>query len=467
MSRVWRTSSVTAAALFLETCGLYLIFATISALVRTPTAKLPFWLVLLALVWGFALSSYLLGLKVTPRLRGLLGLGLGVPSLLVMASLNTGGGVFPVGAIAAGDLGFVAGFVVSVIFLIIVWWRAVELSREEVTLESLRSIFTIGLIVLFLAALVDSLHPDRIVNGFLVVGFFASGLTGLALSRFSFERGSPSDISTDWLWPIGASVAVVLALGLVISAAGVGGLDDVTRELVRAIGNAGFWILKPVFLLLGILAGVLVTVANWISGFFDGGDLEGLLLAQQELAAFHADLQEQAKDAQSPTTLFTVLKWSASAVGLAVVTWLLYRLFRARRFLGRSSGVEETRESSFSWKQVNDDLSGFLSDWWSNMFPAGIGSTRRRGDPEDPRQLYHGLLALAEQVGESRKDWQTPREHQRALIGLLPAEPVARIIDRFQSYHYGQAVFDSEELARLRGDWQELNDFLKDQQAQG
>ena len=464
MSQVWRTSSVTAAAIFLETCSLYLVFATISAVVQTPTAKLPFWLVLLAFVWGFALSSRLLTLNVTPRLRGLVGLGLGIPSLLVMAALNTGEGLLPVGALASGDLGIVVGFVVSVIFLIAVWWRAVEVSREEVTLESLRSTFIIGLIVLFVAVLTDSLHPDGIVSGFLVVAFFAVGLTGLAMARFSFESGSPLDISTDWLWPIVASVVVVLVLGLLISGAGVGGLDAVTREVTRTIGNAGFWILQPLLLLLGVLASALVTVGNWVAGFFNGSDLEGLMRAQQDLADFHAGLQEQAKDAKPPTTLFAVLKWSASGVGLVLVTWLLYRFFRARRLLGRPVGVEETRESSFSWKQVNDDLSGVWGNWWSSLFPAG-GPARRRGDPADPRQFYHSLLALSERLGEPRKEWQTPREHQWALVGLLPAEPVARIIDRFQAYHYGHAALEPGELDRLRLDWQALNDFLNEQKA--
>ena len=60
MSRYWRNSAVTSVALFLEACALYLAFVTISALIQAPETRLPFWLVLLALVWGFFLSYYVL-----------------------------------------------------------------------------------------------------------------------------------------------------------------------------------------------------------------------------------------------------------------------------------------------------------------------------------------------------------------------------------------------------------------------
>ena len=206
MSRNWRSGAITASVLFLEGCALYLAFAAISAATQAPAVKLPFWLVLLALVWGFALSSYLLTVKVTPRIRGLIGIAAGIPSILVLAAFNTGLGLIPAGALSWGGLETALVFGASVLFLLAVWWRAVEVSRDEASLESVRSAFLIGLIVLFVAVVVDSLSPVAVVSGFLVVGYFAVGLVGLALARFSFESGDASGMSTDWFITVFVSV---------------------------------------------------------------------------------------------------------------------------------------------------------------------------------------------------------------------------------------------------------------------
>ena len=463
MSRYWRNSAVTSVALFLEACALYLAFVTISALIQVPEARLAFWLVLIAVVWGYFLSYYVLTVKVTPRLRGMLGLAIGVPSLLVLAAFNTGEGILPLDLLASGDLNSTVGFIGSLIFLVAVWWRATEVSREEASLESVKAAFLTGLAVLFVAALVDSLQSEKLVSGFLVIGFFAVGLAGLSLARFSFEGGDNQQMSVDWLVPIAVSVGAVLALGLLISAAGQGGLDDVTRELLKAIRAIGFWILKPLLLLIGLLVEVLVNFGNWLSSKFGGGDVTQLLEAQEGLAAFQAELEEEAADAESPNTLITALKWAAFTVGAAAAGWVVYRLFRARRLVGTPKEVEETRESLFSWKRANDDVAGFLGSWWSRMFSPDEGAARIKRGPRDPREFYHALLGLAERLGQPRQDWETPREHQRALIGLLPADPVASIVDRFQSFHYGHSEFEQPVIERLTEDLQVLNEFVKEQ----
>ena len=57
MRPAWRNRSVVAVALYLESCTLFLIFATVSSLVRLDDLRLPFWLVIVALVWAFGCGS--------------------------------------------------------------------------------------------------------------------------------------------------------------------------------------------------------------------------------------------------------------------------------------------------------------------------------------------------------------------------------------------------------------------------
>ena len=84
-------------------------------------------------------------------------------------------------------------------------------------------------------------------------------------------------------------------------------------------------------------------------------------------------------------------------------------------------------------------------------------------EPSDPREFYYYLLAAADQLEHPRREWQTPKEHQNTLQEVLPIAPVAHIVDRFQSVHYGQYEADEAEVDRLRRDWAAINEFLWEQ----
>ena len=453
----WRTRAVTGVTLFLEGCALYLVFSVVAYLSKVEQLHMPFWLVMASLAWGFALSSWILGMKVTPVLRGVAGLVLGVPSLMVLTAWNAGLALHPFDLLLSGGMSGVGLFVGTIFFLLITWWRGVELSREEVTLDAVRGAFQIGMIVLLVGALIDAAVEGRIVSGFFVVGFFAVGLMGMALARFSSETGEDREMPKQWIWPIAACVAAVLVLGLVISGLGVGGLDDVTRTSVNLVGSLGYRLLEPVLLVIGFVAGGLVSAGNWLSGVLGGGSLDGLMEAQRRLDEFHDSLRE-AESEDDGNILFTAMKWAAAVIGVAFAGVVVYSLFRSRRRQGLDTEVIESRESLFSLKRAGDDIGDALS----GLFGGLLGSSRRRSRTfRSPRDYYHALLDLSERAGRPREEWETPREHQRGLSGVLPADPVARIVDEFQAAHYGASPGNPELLGSLEADRLALEDFLR------
>ncbi|MBM12885.1 MAG: hypothetical protein CL759_12495 [Chloroflexi bacterium] len=460
MTRFWRNNSVTAAALFLESCALYLAFRVVAVILGQSSIILSFGLVILALVWSFILMSYVLSVNVNPRLRGLVGLGVGVPSLLFLANLNTGFDFIPFDAVMSGRVEPVLTMVGTTVFLLTILWRGASVAKEEITLEAVRSAFLWGLAVLFFAALVDRIVDEAVVNGFLVVGFFSVGLLGLSLARFSSEIGETHVMSGEWMMPILVSVGGVVLVGLVISAIGLGGLDDVTRGIIKIGSDGGFWILRPILLVMGAFAGVVVSAFNWMSGVFGGGDFSALINAQEQLEEFHRGLREQSEEKEPSTVLVTTMKWVAFGIAVSVAGWVVYKLFRSRRFTGQGGDVEETRESLFTWGRANDDISGMLAGWWKNMFPVKDRDPSVTGSPTTPREFYHGFLGLSSRLGRQRKDWETPNEHQRVVWGLLPTDPVYRIVQRFQRSHSGQDETDQAGMDSLQEDWRELNEFM-------
>ena len=455
MSQFWRASAVTGTALFLEAVGAYLAIAVFTALSNTLGAKLPLWLVLIALLWSFILSLYVQTIRFSLNLRGVIGLFISCLSLLVLANLNTGLGFFPVGKILYGDLHTAVAVALSFVFLAALWWRGTSLAHDEVTLDTVRTAFQWALAVLIAAVIIDSLIPERVVNGFLVLGFFAVGLLGLSLARFSAESGDLSVMSREWFLPIGAAVGAVLLLALLISGLGLGGLDDVTRAILRVIGRISEWLLKPVLLGLGYIAEVLVMFGKWLTTIMGGGDLSGLNEAQEQLRRFHESL-EDVEGGGMPQWVYTLLKWAVFLIATLVIGFVLFRVFRFRRLFRLGADVQEVRESLFTWDKANADVSGVIEGWWNSLVQRATADDKAEPDPENPREVYHRFLRISDDMGHPKGEGQTPREHQGEVTEELPAQPVERIVGGFHSAHYGKHPAGSGEMQILLRDLAEL-----------
>tara|TARA_B100000315_G_scaffold254695_1_gene296304 strand:+ start:640 stop:2052 length:1413 start_codon:yes stop_codon:yes gene_type:complete len=459
MSGFWRTSAVIGVGLFLETCAFYLVITVVSALLGEADAALSFWLVFVALLWAFLLSGYVQSLSLSRGLRGAAGLTASVLSLLVLSELNSGLGPTSWGNVVGGDIDTAVSLFMGLVFLVLLWWRGVTMAHDEVTLDTVRSSFQWGLIALLVGVMLGSLSSAITISGYLIVSFIGVGLSGLSMARFAWEAKDSQGMPAAWWVPIGASVGAVIALALIISAAGMGGLDDVTRTALKMAGNLGFLVLSPVILAVGYLAGLLVGLANLVSSWFGGGDLSGLENIEEQMREFHLQMREEAGDKGPPVVLVLLLKGAAFLAAVLLTGWLVYRIFRFQGLRRQADDAQETRESTFSWSRTNRDLSALLAEWWNSLPVVGAKQPKGATDPSNPREFYHGLLALAAKLGRPRQEWQTPKEHQHTLLGLLPGEPVDRIVDAFQLSHYGRVPANERELDRLRQDWTTLNEL--------
>ena len=460
MSQFWRTSAITGAALFLEAAAAYLVIGLLALLTNTELARLPLWLVLLALAWAYILSLYIQTIRFSLNLRGVIGLALSLLSLMALAGLS-GIGFVPLGRILSGDLNAAFGLALTLAFLVALWWRGSSLAHDEVTLETVRGAFQRGLGIVVGAVVIDALVAAQIVSGLLVVGFFAVGLAGLSLARFAAEAAEGQGMSRDWFLPIGIMVAAVLLLALLIGGLGLGGLDDVTRAILRGVGAVGNWILRPILLGLGYVAAALVALGHWLTSVLGGGDLSGLTEAQEQLRRFHENLEEVEGDGP-PGWVYALLRWLAVLTASLLAGWVLFRVFRFRRLLRRSGEVQETRESLFTWDKANRDLFGAVNGWWNNLVQKATAEGDKVPEPANPREVYHRFLEVAANRGRPKAESQTPREHQDTLEDTLPPAPVNRIVGGFQRSHYGRQDANPQELAALRQDWDTLRQHEKE-----
>ena len=452
MGSFTRAALITGIALFLEGFGVYLASRLLANAIRLPDAAIPLGIAALGIGWAFLLSWYVQTIRFSLNLRGVIGLILSAVSVLALAAASVGAGWFPVGAVFAGDLRLAAALGLATVFMLTLWWRGASIARDDVTMDVVRNAFVRGVAIVIAAVAVDTIMDAAIIRLPGLLLFFAIGLSGLALSRFAAEGGAAGRMNRGWLLAIGGGVGGVLLLALILAAAGVGGLDDAARAVMSGISFLGLWILRPLLLLLGLLAAGLVAVGNWVSGIFGGGDLSGLELARLQIEEFHESLRE-VEGGQPPGTILTALKWLAFLLAVALAGWILFRMFRRRRLDGGNYAADEVRESTFTWQDAGQDVADALS----GLLNAAAGR-RRRPRPANPRAAYHRMLDIAASMGFPRRPSQTPREHRADVRHTLPAPPVARIVNAFQRYYYGgqSQGDDAETMSSLLDD---LNDL--------
>ena len=267
MTTFARAAFVTGITLFLDGFAIYLLGRLVSNAIRLPEAGLPLGIAMVAIGWSFILSWYVQNIRFSLNLRGVIGLIVSALSVLVLAGISMGAGWFPIGLVFSGDLNAVAALFISATLLLLLWWRGTAIARDDVTLDVVRNAFVRGVIIVMAAVAADALLDASIIRLPVLFMFFAIGLGGMALSRFAVDSGV-GRISRGWLLAIVTSIGAVLLIALILGAAGVGGLDEVARAIVRGIAFLGLWTLRPILLLLGLVAAALVAVGNWIAGFF-------------------------------------------------------------------------------------------------------------------------------------------------------------------------------------------------------
>ena len=452
MTALARAALITGIALFLEGFTLYLGSRLAANATRLPDAAIPLGIAMLAMGWSFILSWYVQTIRFSLNLRGVIGLLLSAISVLAMAGVSMGAGWFPIDLVWSGDARAITALGMATAFMLLLWWRGTTIARDDVTLDVVRNAFIRGVIVVILAVVADQLVEGRIIRLPMLTLYFAIGLCGLALCRFAAESGV-GRMNRGWMLAIVASVGAVLCLALILGAAGVGGLDDAARAIVRGIGFLGLWTLRPMLLLLGLVAAGLVAVGNWVSSLFGGGDLSGLELARLQIQEFHESLREVEGEGP-PSVILTVIKWLAFMVAVSLAGWVLFRMFRRRRLDGGNYAEGETRESTFTLQGAGQDVADALAGWlgWAGNL------RRRRPPPTNPREVYHRMLEIARTVGFPRLPGQTPQEHRKDASQALPDPPVSRIVGSFQRYYYGpsQDDADPETMAHLIDDLDEL-----------
>ena len=319
------------------------------------------------------------------------------------------------------------------------WSRGIRRANEPEPGTALLRSFRTGLAVFAGVILFEEMGGLDLATRAMMLPFFAASLMGLAVSN-SVGR---FDMATRWLGFAAASVAAILATGLLVAILG----SIVIRQSADIL-SAG-WI------------SMMTVLVARVSGFIEGLELEGSTWGSGGgggAGALIIDPPGSAGPAWSSVEIVVaVIEPLVIVTGSAVFVWLCRRLLAApeRNWpqvlldLGSVERDSLREQEALSFSQLFQRL---LPGWMQRSSLAPASRPALGAGIDDVYALYLRLLEVARERGAGFVSSQTPLERAPRLIAVLPGAPVEEITRRFVAACYGREPSTAAAIASLSGE---------------
>ena len=341
--------------------------------------------------------------------------------------------------------------IISGLCAAILWWRGGRIASIEFPTEHLSMTFRVGLIALSFGAIVDIFHPANMNIFPLMFTFFAVGLAGLSVGHI-LPSSSGRTGQRKWTRVIGVVVGAIVAIGLLLSV-----LQKSIIDLIAAPMNLLLDVLVTVFLYVIVLpiAYVLGYMLLWFFSMMQRLMGEPPERPAQEVGPgdFLNEIRERATSSE-PSIWGDVIEWTVVAllavVALALLAWGFRRITRWRR-------IDDAGEREAIAEDVDPGLD--MARLLFNLLPERFRRRRRSAGlrlPNDERdivdvfRIYFGMLALAEEKGFRRANYQTPGEYIPALSRVFPGRIARMATDAFNRACYGRRPASRGQIEEMR-----------------
>lgn len=349
--------------------------------------------------------------------------------------------------------------------VILLFWRGLRLAHRSLSTFDVMMGFQIGIVLLALFVLVNTLITGQDITIF-VPSFFFCQLLAVGLTRVETmwqERGGRRSPFTGWwLGALVGSTAIVIGLAGGISAVVLGvGPDKLLRWLgpVLAIITLPIaLILLPIIALLGMVAEALARVLGnfqW-PAILQQFQLSGNLQTEEAPPIIQTALRVIATTVRYGKGLATILVVLAALIG---VVWVIGR-WRARR-----EGEEgEEHESIWSSRTLWRKLAAQLQNRFARLRNlAGLASRFGASGLFTAltiRRIYANTVRLAASRGYPRPAARTPYEHLATLRQAFPGcdSELAQITEAYVAVHYGELPEDPNALAEIRAAFERVKE---------
>lgn len=344
------------------------------------------------------------------------------------------------------------GAFASAALTIFCWRRAIGITASEMPELSLHRTFRIGTIIIAITLLLEIGVDNTLGARTMLVPFFASTLTGMAIARFV---GSQRKNSTNtWGTVIGASVVSVVCFGVLLGVVAggyvsraLGILWHVWEVVVDGILWIVQWPLKYLFKLIE-------WIIDWIRNRGSPEPDQPELIAPGIARAIEATQHVSESSSGILDQIMQLMKWPISLAILFAI-FVLVTLVLKRSKLRSSTDPEFQREKIDGEHQVGKDLADLmlrLIPKFKSKQVHGQSWHYPQNEPgiSDVFRIYFDYLQEAINRGMVLNPHQTPNERAPDIEAALPGAPVTNLTACFNDACYGHQPSHQAVISKLQ-----------------
>ncbi len=432
-----------------ESCWLYALVLTLGALGGFARVVSPFGIFIVYMA-GLGAGRFLPRLPQKWRVLQILAVGIAIVAILIAArvGLYADVGIADFSWLPTYSSRVLSFFervnadALSTFVLVLAFIRALNLAPSPLTLWVVGFQFRLGIVILFLLALVAG-FTTRVDFIFWIFMYFAFFLISIALARIE-DAGQLGALGGRWALVMLTMLAVILLVGFML-----------TQLLTLETVNALFAMLAPVAFVVQVVLLILVLPLLYLLDLLFQQLLPlfqwlGNILARflppppttaQETPAFLETITQQLESLMPYLRLIGVL------LVLLGLGWLIARALHRR--MNREEQEMFAREALGENDRKQKE----------NPRRASRTRTRRREiHAENVRRIYAALQAQAETLGLKRRDAETPHEFLPRLTARFPEAhtDLQTITNAYVAVHYAQQHATEVQVRELRAVWQHV-----------
>lgn len=356
----------------------------------------------------------------------------------------------------ANDLqhGYAQRALLGSILCIALWWRGIRLSSNEFPTDNLALTFRIGMIVIVCALIYDLNTPERLYTFPMVFLFFGSALAGLSAGRLLPEAERSTLVRT-WPKTIGATVAAITTLGLIVALIDRGALSLLSTPALTALEALARGIIWGI---IAPIAFLFETVFGWIASIFDFTQAPAQPQQAPEFTSEMREMLEELQREQEPSSdilaaVIQIIEWALISIVALASAAILIRAFK-RLLHGHEAGNRGRRDSIAPNIDPLNDAATLALRLVPNVLKRP--KTKKYRVPDGPPgiaeafRLYYDMLDAAHRRGIVRPPHHTPTEFQPTLERTLPPDVVRPSTHAFNLAIYAHTPAEQSRIRRLR-----------------
>ena len=463
---IWNKRFINVLSLITEASWIAVIFSLLSMAVGIGSNAVAYPYAILMGITSYLQTRWIVSMELPEFPARLLSVLLLLITIYLVLGFSSGEGltVFRTGwvyELITANSPILRSLAVGSVALSVFWWSGVRHGLSSSPGQHIVLTFRIGIPIVLFGAISSTFFPTDIGITTAIYSFFISGFSALALSQVIALNFDQHIIRGVWGRSIIISLVIIICGSIILTFLANTGVGSIAIFAVDLLMQGIRLLLLGLAFVLGYLTEFVVNLIAPLLSDNINETLDRMATAVSEMGQFEERTNEQANPLP---WLPTAIRWGFGTIFLLIGALIVKRLFKRRRGIENSEGINEEHELLPITGSTKNDLATVIGKVLSNLVNKTSQDKKNPVALTGPRGIayrtYFYFLILARRSGLNRGRSETPLEFYERAIAKFPPEEIQTLTQIFSDTRYGNRDPSQEEITKMKSAWNKIRESV-------